>query len=105
MDISDEILTEFYDNRYAVQGMLIYRKAALIVIREIQKILEENLEKVGHEPVLFPVLIPEDILKKEAEHIKGFETEVFWVTEAGKNKLDKKLALRPTSETPNYITL
>jgi len=102
MDISDEILTEFYDNRYAVQGMLIYRKAALIVIREIQKILEENLEKVGHEPVLFPVLIPEDILKKEAEHIKGFETEVFWVTEAGKNKLDKKLALRPTSETPIY---
>ncbi len=102
MDIDDEILTEFYDNRYAVQGMLIYRKAALIVVREMQKILEENLEKAGHEPVLFPVLIPEDILKKESEHIKGFETEVFWVTEAGKKVLDKKLALRPTSETPVY---
>ncbi|OQX18775.1 MAG: proline--tRNA ligase [Candidatus Altiarchaeales archaeon A3] len=102
MEIDDEILTEFYDNRYAIQGMLIYRKSALIVVREMQKILEENLEKAGHEPVLFPVLIPEDILKKESEHIKGFETEVFWVTEAGKNKLDKKLALRPTSETPVY---
>jgi len=102
VEIDDEILTEFYDNRYAVQGMLIYRKASLIVVRNMQKILEENLEKAGHEPVLFPVLIPEDILKKESEHIKGFETEVFWITEAGKNKLDKKLAMRPTSETPIY---
>lgn len=102
METDDEILTEFYDNRYEVQGMIVYRKNALLVIREVQKILEERLEKAGHEPVLFPVLIPEDILKKESEHIKGFETEVFWVTEAGKNKLNKKLALRPTSETPIY---
>jgi len=28
---------------------------------------------------------------KEAEHIKGFENEVYWVTHGGKNELDVKL--------------
>jgi len=100
--MDNEILSEFYDNRYPVQGMVVYRKPALTVIKEMQKILEDMLEATGHEEVLFPVLIPEDILKKEGEHIKGFEDEVFWVTYAGKHQLNKRLALRPTSETPIY---
>jgi prolyl-tRNA synthetase len=39
---------------------------------------------------------------KEAEHIKGFEEEVYWVTHGGTTPLDVKLALRPTSETAIY---
>jgi prolyl-tRNA synthetase len=39
---------------------------------------------------------------KEAEHIKGFENEVYWVTHGGKTPLEVKLALRPTSETAIY---
>jgi prolyl-tRNA synthetase len=39
---------------------------------------------------------------KEAEHIKGFEDEVYWVTHGGTMPLDVKLALRPTSETAIY---
>ena len=39
---------------------------------------------------------------KEAEHIKGFEDEVYWVTHGGTTPLDVKLALRPTSETAIY---
>jgi prolyl-tRNA synthetase len=39
---------------------------------------------------------------KEAEHIKGFENEVYWVTHGGTTPLDVKLALRPTSETAIY---
>ena len=27
-----------------------------------------------------PVMIPEALLKKEEEHFKGFNSEVFWVT-------------------------
>jgi len=34
--------------------------------------------------------------------VEGFKPEVFWVTEAGDRKLEKKLALRPTSETAFY---
>ncbi|HNU39533.1 MAG TPA: proline--tRNA ligase, partial [Methanothrix sp.] len=39
---------------------------------------------------------------KEAQHIKGFEDEVYWVTCGGTAPLEVKLALRPTSETAIY---
>jgi prolyl-tRNA synthetase len=42
---------------------------------------------------------PETLLRKESEHIRGFEDEVYWVTHGGLEPLDVKLALRPTSET------
>jgi len=93
---------EVIDQRYAIKGMLVYRKWGLFIIRAMQRELERMLEDADHEPVLFPVLIPEDILGKETEHIAGFEEEVFWVTRAGANELERKLALRPTSETPIY---
>jgi prolyl-tRNA synthetase len=54
----------------------------------------------GHENWYFPLLIPEELLMKEAQHIAGFTPEVAWVTEAGSHgKLDQRLAIRPTSET------
>jgi prolyl-tRNA synthetase len=53
------------DMRYPIKGMLIYRKWGLFVIREMQRFLEDELEKHGHEPCLFPVLIPDNILGKE----------------------------------------
>jgi prolyl-tRNA synthetase len=56
----------------------------------------------GHGEVCFPLLVPEDQFKKEADHIKGFSDEVYWVTRAGGNDLDVKLLLRPTSETAMY---
>lgn len=100
--IPEEVINEIYDNRYPVQGMIVYRKFAIEIIRKMQKFLEEKLEENGHEPVLFPVVIPESLLRKEKEHIKGFEEEVLWVEKGGKNQLNERLALRPTSETPIY---
>jgi len=90
------------DMRYPVKGMLIYRKWGLFIIRQMQRYLEKALEDAGHEPCLFPVLISEEVLGKETDHIAGFEEQVFWVTHAGKNQLERRLALRPTSETPMY---
>ena len=46
-----------------------------------------------------PMLIPESLLLKEAEHVEGFAPEVAWVTQGGTEKLDERLAIRPTSET------
>lgn len=60
------------------------------------------MEAHGHEEVLFPLLIPENLLRKESEHIKGFEEQVYWVTKGGDKELNVKLALRPTSETAIY---
>ncbi|MBI5051196.1 proline--tRNA ligase [Candidatus Micrarchaeota archaeon] len=47
-------------------------------------------------------MIPEEYFKKEGEHIEGFAPEVFWVTEAGGEKLEQRYAMRPTSETAMY---
>ncbi len=92
---------EIIDTRYAIKGMHVWlpqgfkiRKYTLDILR---KILDED-----HEEVLFPLLIPEDELAKEAIHVKGFEDEVYWITHGGLTQLNKKLALRPTSETAMY---
>ena len=47
-------------------------------------------------------MIPESLIKKEAEHFAGFTPEVFWVTHTGNNEIGERLAARPTSETIAY---
>jgi prolyl-tRNA synthetase len=49
--------------------------------------------------MLFPTLIPEDLIAKESSHIHSFENEAYWITHGGRSPLGIKLALRPTSET------
>ncbi|MBA3062001.1 MAG: proline--tRNA ligase, partial [Atribacteria sp.] len=51
-----------------------------------------------HKNAYFPLFIPESLLKKEAEHVEGFAPEVAWVTHGGNQKLEERLAIRPTSE-------
>ncbi|RLE73366.1 MAG: proline--tRNA ligase [Thermoprotei archaeon] len=90
------------DQRYNVQGFIVHMPWAMRIIREIYRLFEQELERTGHEPVLFPLVIPEENFEKEKEHVEGFKPEVFWVTEAGNDKLERRLALRPTSETAFY---
>ncbi|MBI5354878.1 MAG: proline--tRNA ligase [Candidatus Aenigmarchaeota archaeon] len=89
------------DTRYGIQGFLVHRPWAMRIIKRLYQLFEEELDCTGHEPTLFPLLIPEENLKKEEEHFQ-FAPEVFWVTEAGSDKLEKRYALRPTSETAIY---
>lgn len=100
----DEVLSraEIVDIRYGVKGFIVYRPLAMEIIRKIYDMFEKLLETHGHRPALFPLVIPEKMLRKETKHIKGFEGQVFWVTHAGYGELDEKLALRPTSETAIY---
>ena len=100
----DRVLLEanLIDIRYGVKGFIVYMPYGMMIMKNIIKLYEKELEETGHKPVLFPVVIPEENLRKEAEHITGFESEVFWITQAGKNRLEEKLALRPTSETAMY---
>ena len=46
-----------------------------------------------------PVLIPENLLQKEKDHVEGFAPEVAWVTIGGGEELEERLCVRPTSET------
>lgn len=89
------------DIRYPVQGFIVHKPWSFFVIRKIIQAFEEELEKRGHEAVLFPLVIPEENLVKEKEHT-GFKPQVFFVTEAGEKRLSRRLALRPTSETAIY---
>jgi len=95
------MLTEadIMDYRYPVKGCGVWRPYGFKLRKLILDIMRELLDSTGHEEVLFPTLIPEDMLAKEAEHIRGFEEECFWVTHGGSKPLGVKLALRPTSET------
>jgi prolyl-tRNA synthetase len=86
----------------AVSGTIAYRPRSYAIWETIQGVVDKKLKKMGIQNVYFPMLIPEDYLKKEAEHVEGFAPEVAWVTHAGNSKLDERLAIRPTSETIMY---
>ncbi len=64
----------------------------------LQRELDARFKATGHENAYFPLLIPEHLLLKEAEHVEGFAPEVAWVTHGGTEKLTERLAIRPTSE-------
>ncbi len=93
---------EIVDNRYPVKGMLVWRPFGFKVRSLVVNWLREVMLETGHQEVLFPTAIPETFLEKEKEHIRGFASEVYWVTHGGESSLDIKLALRPTSETAIY---
>ncbi len=90
------------DKRYPVKGMNVWRPYGWKLTLLIDEQIRNAMESTDHDEVCFPLLIPEDQFAKEAEHIKGFNSEVYWVTHAGLNELDIKLLLRPTSETAMY---
>ncbi|MFP3163273.1 MAG: proline--tRNA ligase [Acidianus hospitalis] len=90
---------EIYDyGRYPIKGMGVWMPYGFKIRQNVINIIRKFLDETGHEEVLFPLLIPEYLLRKESEHIKGFEGEVYWVTKGGEEDLDIRLALRPTSE-------
>lgn len=89
------------DVRYPVKGIYVWMPFGFRLRRKVYDFLRCLLDR-DHDEVLFPLLIPEQEFMKEAEHIKGFEDEVYWVTHGGMEELDVKLALRPTSETAMY---
>ncbi|KCZ71744.1 prolyl-tRNA synthetase [Candidatus Methanoperedens nitroreducens] len=95
------MIGEIMDVRYPVKGLYVWFPFGFEVRKRTYAIIRELLDK-DHQETLFPLLIPETEFMKEAEHIKGFEDEVYWVTRGGQNELDIPLALRPTSETAIY---
>lgn len=98
-DVLEE--AEIIDSRYPIKGMSVWLPNGFKIRKYVLKELR-NLLDLDHDEVLFPLLIPEAELAKEGIHVKGFEDEVYWITHGGKNELNEKLALRPTSETAIY---
>lgn len=93
---------EIMDVRYPVKGMYVWHPFGFEFRDRIYDDLRGALTDRGHRQTQFPLLIPRTELMKEAQHIKDFEKEVFWVDRAGVDQLEEPLALRPTSETAIY---
>ena len=85
-----------------VKGFIVLRPYGYSIWESLKSSLDEKLKETGHENGFLPVLIPESLLSKEADHFSGFNPEVFWVTHSGDAEIGEKLALRPTSETLAY---
>jgi prolyl-tRNA synthetase len=84
-----------------VKGMMVVRPYGWAMWEAITRAFDDMIKESGHENWAFPLLIPKELLVKEAEHIEGFGPEVAWVTKAGASmeELQEPLAVRPTSET------
>ena len=82
-----------------VKGCMIIRPYGYAIWENIQKELDGRFKALGHENVYMPMFIPESLLQKEKDHVKGFAPECAWVTVGGDNQLSERLAVRPTSET------
>jgi len=82
-----------------VKGCIVIRPYGYSIWQKITDYFNERLKCLNVKNAYFPLLIPEEFFKREAEHARGFSPEVAWI----ESKDDKaKYALRPTSETIMY---
>jgi prolyl-tRNA synthetase len=81
-----------------IKGCMVIRPYGFAIWELMQGHMDRRIKATGHLNAYFPLFIPESLLKKEADHVEGFAPEVAWVTHGGKNELEERLAIRPTSE-------
>src|SRR6476619_3171661 len=84
-----------------VKGCMVIRPYGYAIWELIQRDLDARFKATGHVNAYFPLFVPEGLLMTEAEHVAGFAPQVAWVTHGGTEKLDERLAMRPTSEVIN----
>ena len=82
-----------------VKGCMVIRPYGYAIWELIQQGLDRRFKATGHVNAYFPLLIPESLLTREAEHVEGFAPQVAWVTQGGDEELEERLVIRPTSET------
>src|SRR5918995_610474 len=80
-------------------GAFLIRPHRVEIWGGVQRDLDDRFKETGHKNAYFPLLIPESYLRKEAEHVEGFDPELAWVTIGGREELEERLAIRPTSES------
>ncbi len=82
-----------------VKGFIVFEPNGYALWERMQQVLDAKFKELGHQNVYMPVLIPENLLNKEAELIEGFAPEGAWVIRAGGKDLEERMMFRPTSET------
>jgi prolyl-tRNA synthetase len=82
-----------------VKGCMIIKPYGYSLWENMQQQLDSMFKATGHSNAYFPLLIPQEFMSKEAEHVEGFSPELAVVTHAGGKKLEEPYVIRPTSET------
>lgn len=92
-----------------IRGCMVIKPWGYALWENIQRVLDAEIKRTGHENAYFPLFIPISYLEKEAEHVAGFAKECAVVThhrleeKNGKlvpaGELEEPLIVRPTSET------
>lgn len=95
---TDVILKAELADYAPIRGCMVIRPYGYALWENMQAALDARIKATGHVNAYFPLFIPETLLKREAEHVAGFNPEVAWITAAGDEDLDERLAVRPTSE-------
>jgi len=85
-----------------VRGCMVIKPYGYALWENIQKVIDARIKETGHQNAYFPMLIPEEFLRREKQHVEGFSPELAVVTVAGGKKLQEPLVVRPTSETIIY---
>ena len=83
----------------SVKGCTVIEPNGYAIWEKMQEILDKKFKSLGHTNVYMPLLIPENLLNKEGELVKGFAPEVAWITQGGSKELEERMCIRPTSET------
>ncbi len=82
-----------------VRGTMVIRPWGYAIWERLQAAIDERIKATGARNAYFPLLIPEEFLRREADHVEGFSPELAVVTHAGGKQLEEPLVVRPTSET------
>lgn len=82
-----------------VKGCIVIEPNGYAIWERIQEVLNKMFKETGHQNISMPMLIPENLMKKESDLINGFAPEVAWVTQGGQKQLEERMCIRPTSET------
>ena len=96
---TDVVMAASLASYTSVKGCIAIEPNGYAIWEKMVSILDQKFKELGHTNVQMPLLIPENLLRKEGELVEGFAPEVAWVTEGGSNKLEERHCIRPTSET------
>jgi prolyl-tRNA synthetase len=78
-----------------VRGSMVIRPRGYAIWEKVQSNLDRMFKETGHQNAYFPLLIPEEFMRREAEHVEGFAPELAVVTHGGGQELEEPLVIRP----------
>jgi prolyl-tRNA synthetase len=82
-----------------VRGTMVIRPWGYEIWERLQAALDERIKAAGAHNAYFPLFIPEAFMRLEAQHVAGFDPELWVVTHGGGRELEEPVVVRPTSET------